>query len=149
MPRDEERIARVRRALEAERLDAVVCTLASNVLLVSGYWPVIGNAIAVATKDGLVAVLAPEDETRFVAEGWADTVGAFAGGSLDAIRSVIEIVERPFADVIRALGLGSARVGVEGAGAFDPSSYAARFSYGSSIEHLVRSASPDIEIRDA
>src|SRR6185312_8546158 len=37
-----ERLARVRDALGRAALDAVVCTLPTNVLLLSGYWPVVG-----------------------------------------------------------------------------------------------------------
>jgi hypothetical protein len=50
MIRDEDRTARLRDALAASALAAVLCTLRPNVLLVSGYWPVIGNAIAIATR---------------------------------------------------------------------------------------------------
>ena len=74
MVRDEERVARIQRALGAHRLDALVCTLPSNVRLATGYWPVIGSAIAIATREGAIAVLAPEDEARFAAESWADVV---------------------------------------------------------------------------
>src|SRR6185312_7502957 len=148
MARDSDRLARIRRALDAAGLDAIVCTLPSNVLLVSGYWPVIGDAVAVATRDGTVAVLAPEDEAALVEQGWADTSRTFPGGSLDALPHLVEVVERPLAELISALRLESATIGLEG-GSFDPSSYAATFRYGPAIDHLVRSASSRITIRDA
>ncbi len=53
--RDEERGRRIRDALEGLGLEAVVCSLPENVLLLSGYWPVVGDAIAVATREGQVA----------------------------------------------------------------------------------------------
>jgi Xaa-Pro aminopeptidase len=62
MTRGAERVARIEDALQDARLDALVCTLPANVLLLSGYWPVVGSAVAVATRDGPIAVLAPEDE---------------------------------------------------------------------------------------
>jgi len=46
---DRERIDRVRQALQHGGLDAVVCALPKNVLLLSGYWPAVGTSVAIAT----------------------------------------------------------------------------------------------------
>ena len=64
MLRDNDRVRRIQRVLSENNWDALVCTLPSNVLLLSGYWPVIGSAVAFFTRDGGVIVLAPEDEPR-------------------------------------------------------------------------------------
>ena len=58
MVRDEERAGRIRRVLTENKWDAVACTLPSNVLLLSGYWPVIGSAIAIFTRDEIQCVRA-------------------------------------------------------------------------------------------
>ena len=69
MTRDHDRIARIRRALETHGLDVVVCGLRANVLmLLSGYWPVIGSALAVATREGGVALIVPADEAELRVE---------------------------------------------------------------------------------
>ncbi len=57
--RDVERIKRIADALEQSHMDALVCALPINVLLLSGYWPVIGTAVAIITQGGFVHVLAP------------------------------------------------------------------------------------------
>ena len=62
MERDEERIERNRMAMKDEDLDALVCTLPMNVLLLSGFWPVIGTSAAIFTRDGKITLLVPEDE---------------------------------------------------------------------------------------
>jgi Xaa-Pro dipeptidase len=49
---DNERLERMRRAMEAERLDALVVRLPENVLLLSGYWPMIGAAVLVFPREG-------------------------------------------------------------------------------------------------
>ena len=43
MERDEERAERVQRELIDADIDAFICTLPMNVLLLSAYWPVIGS----------------------------------------------------------------------------------------------------------
>jgi hypothetical protein len=48
--RDEERVRRIQSALNGAGLHAVVCALPENVLLLSGYWPVVGDALALATR---------------------------------------------------------------------------------------------------
>src|SRR5438477_342865 len=64
--RDAERLERIQLALREARLDALVCALPSNVLLVSGYWPVVGTSVAVATRDGAVGLAVPDDEDDLV-----------------------------------------------------------------------------------
>ena len=84
--RDEERVARICDALRAENLDALVCALPSNVLLLSGYWPVIGSAIAIATRDGEIAVAAPEDENELARTRGPACSGPFR---LDRLRTCV------------------------------------------------------------
>ena len=48
--RDDIRVEAIRRSLDASDLDALVCALPNNVLLLSGYWPAVGTALAVATR---------------------------------------------------------------------------------------------------
>ena len=57
MARDTERIDRIAYALRGAKLDGLVCALPANVLLLSGYWPVVGVSIAIATADGAVVLL--------------------------------------------------------------------------------------------
>jgi Xaa-Pro aminopeptidase len=129
-------------------MDMIVCTHPSNVLLVSGYWPVIGNAIAVAARDGAIGVLAPADEAALAAEGWADISATFEPGSLRAITNTIAAVRRPLAALMTALGRHPSSVGFEGA-SFDASGYASSFIYGTSIRDLFRPLCPDAVFSDA
>jgi Xaa-Pro aminopeptidase len=46
-----ERLDRMRRAMESERLDAIVVRLPENVLLLSGYWPMIGASVLVFPRE--------------------------------------------------------------------------------------------------
>lgn len=42
--------------------------------MLSGDWPVVGNALALATRDGRTAGLAPHDQKELAEGGWADEV---------------------------------------------------------------------------
>jgi len=149
MVRDSERVSRIQRALETHGLDAIVCTLPSNVRLATGYWPVIGNAIAVATRAGVIAVLAPLDEEDLAADGWADVVRTFSSGSLDAVGGVLDSVRPHLQDLASAAGIrGRIRIGFEGA-SFDPSVYASGFAYGASLPALLSSTVSNAELADA
>ena len=135
--RDEERVARICDALRAENLDALVCTLPSNVLLLSGYWPVIGSAIAIATRDGEIAVAAPEDENELAANSWAGVLRTFQAGSLENLRTMVEVAVEAVEDLVAPLGLRSGlKLGWEGSSSFHPGGYASTLLYGASAHFI-------------
>ncbi|HZT41985.1 MAG TPA: Xaa-Pro peptidase family protein [Chthonomonadaceae bacterium] len=141
--RDKERVERIQQALKEAGWKAFICSLPMDVLMLSGYWPVVGNAIAVVTWEGRVSVLAPEDERDLVESGWADDVHTFQAGSLDAIEDLIEVVRRPLADLLNAAGLERGELGYEGGPASEPSSYAAMSYYGVTLPELIREVCPE------
>lgn len=136
-----ERIARTAAALEAAGLDALLCTRPENVLVVSGYWPVLGTAIAVATRGG-VAVLAPEDELDLAGRGWATDVRSYRPGSLSQLTQPVDAIRRPLAALLSDLGVSEGRLGFEDDPMFENSSYAAMFLYGSGIRNVLSAAAP-------
>ncbi len=78
MARDAVRIDSVQAFLREASLDAVVCSLPLNVLLLTGYWPVVGKSLAVAVRGGPTVLLVPEDERELAEGGGADEVRTFA-----------------------------------------------------------------------
>ncbi len=150
MERDEDRLTRIRHALDAQSLDAVVCTLPANVRMTTGYWPVIGNAVAVATSEGAVGLLAPEDEVEVASNSWADVFEPFTGGSLHTLASTADILRPLLAQLFTSAGVRrGASIGFEGAGSFDPSSYASMFVYGAGLPELLHSAAAGASFTDA
>lgn len=61
---DCERKKRIIDALRDSRFDAVACGSPSEVLLLTGYWPVMGASIAFFTAEGNVHLVLPEDEIK-------------------------------------------------------------------------------------
>jgi Xaa-Pro aminopeptidase len=142
MMRDTARIDRVRQALEGDGLDALLGTLPAHVLLLSGYWPVVGNALALAGRDGRTAVVAPSDEAELAEGGWADEVYTFQPASRDELKTLDEAVRGPLAEAARALGLGRGRIGCEHGPTSEPASYAAMSLYGAGVVELLHEALP-------
>ncbi|TAK22706.1 MAG: aminopeptidase P family protein [Chloroflexota bacterium] len=65
MPADTERFRRTREALQAAKLDAVVCRLAENVVLLSGYYPMVGASVVFFPAEGEPILLAPRFEQEY------------------------------------------------------------------------------------
>ena len=145
MERDSERLRRVVDSLREGGHDALVCSLPANVLMLTGYWPVIGNAVAVVTSEGRVSLLSPLDESDLTASGWADDVRTFEPGGLDELPNVGEAVVEPLTMLLDAIGLdnGGARVAFEGGSSIDPSSYVSMNIYGCAMRYLLAEALPN------
>jgi Xaa-Pro aminopeptidase len=148
--RDSERVQRVVDALREGGHDALVCALPANVLLLTGYWPVIGSAISLATSEGRVSLLAPADERDLAGAGWADELRTFELGGLEALRSVRESAAEPLGGLLRAAGLDTdgARIAFEGGSAIEPSSYVSMNVYGGAMRELIAQAAPRARLED-
>ena len=145
--RDPERTDRIRRSLAAHGLDALACALPGDVLMLSGYWPVVGTAVALANADGRVAVVAPTDEAGLAREAAAD-VYPFEPASLHELRTAGEAIRSPLADAARALGIDRRRVGHDAGAAFEPSPYAAMHVYGADLPAIRAAAMPGASLAD-
>ncbi|HZT95597.1 MAG TPA: Xaa-Pro peptidase family protein [Chloroflexota bacterium] len=135
-----ERIDRVRTAIRREGLDGIICQLPSNVLMLSGYWPVVGTAFAVATADGQVAVLAPEDERDLADAGWAAAVETYSPLSMNDLAGPAEHVRKPLSDLLERLRLTGGTVGFEDTTLFEEATYAASFVYGQMLLPTLQAA---------
>jgi Xaa-Pro aminopeptidase len=140
-----ERKESLRRALAEARLDALVCALPKNVLLLSGYWPVVGTGIAVALPDGGVRLCVPEDEEELARQGWPDHVQTFHPSSLDRITTAAEALKEHLSELLPSPTRGHARVGFEQGEDSEPSSYAAMHLYHCGLEQAFREAFPTVE----
>jgi Xaa-Pro aminopeptidase len=143
------RIARIREALREAKLDALVCTLPANVLMLSGYWPVVGSTVAVAAADGRIAVLTPEDERDVAIGGWADEVRTYQPGSLSKISSPVDAVREPLADLLRGLGVERGSIGYETGDAYEPASYVAMYLFGHATASLLGTAALEATLSSA
>jgi Xaa-Pro aminopeptidase len=144
--RDAERVDRIVRALERAGLDALVCALPSNVLLLSGYWPVVGTSIGVATREGSIGLAVPADESDLAAGGWADVTVQFEPGSLERLTPLIEVVTPQLKQVLSRLQASHGRLGFECGPMLEPSSYAGTNRYGAALQDILRQCCPRAEL---
>ena len=136
--RQVQRIAALRAALDASKLDGLICALPSNVLLLSGYWPVVGTAVALIGPADIVIVIAPRDEFDFAEAGWANEIIALESGGLEALPNITETLRAPLRSAIDRAHLRGGRIGVERDLRFEPFSYVATYRYGSSLCDVLR-----------
>jgi Xaa-Pro dipeptidase len=144
MKRDEERARRNTQALKNSGLDAFVCALPANVLLLAGYWPVIATSIALAMHDGRITLLVPEDELALAREGWADTVFGYRTGSLEELKNIAEIVSIELRKT--APDLDGKKLGFESSVASVPVPYAAVTIFGWAIPDVLIGAFPSAKL---
>lgn len=147
--RDAERVERIGQALRTAAMDALVCALPSNVLLLSGYWPVVGTSVAVATREGGIGLAIPADEYDLASVGWADAVERFTPGSLDALVPLTGAVTPAVARLLRRLGVGGARLGYEHGPMLEPSSYAGTNRYIVALRSLLSDCAPSASLVEA
>lgn len=109
---DTERLARVRGAMAQAELDALICRLPENVLMLSGYWPLAGRAVLLFPLVGKPVCIVPSvHEVEAQAALWeADCVaipfGRITSGDAQAVtRKALK------AAVVQS---GACRIGYEG-----------------------------------
>src|SRR5581483_5826361 len=149
MPRDEERMAKVKEGLAEAKLDALVCALPTNVLLLSGYWPIVGTSVVLVTRDGRVVLLAPEDEKEVAEAGGADEVQTFEPGSLKEWKTAADAVGPLLEKQLGKLGVDRARIGYERGPMHEPASYASMNLYGGALAEMLRHAAPAATLEPA
>lgn len=96
----ENRIERFSSELAKRGIDFAVCGLPRHVLLLTGYWPVLGLSLAVVSRSGRVAVIAPKDEEKFLSHLGGIDVCLFETSSIERKISVEEAIETPLSHVI-------------------------------------------------
>lgn len=143
---DPERHSRVIALLREERLDALICAAPTQVLLLTGYWLVIGSSIAIFTMEGEVRVLLPEDEHEIAAHSSNAILTDFKPKQLHIVKTPKEAIEKTLAHLCRKLSITQARVGMELEPDLQPVSYAVTACYRSTLHDLLHEESPKLTI---
>lgn len=149
MTRDDIRIEAIQRALAEAGLDALVCALPDNALLLSGYWPAHGNSLAIATREGRAVLIAPNDEMEMAERALADEVRRYHPASLEMIRPAADTLWLMLREAAVDLSIERGRIGYERGPSSVPVSCASMSLHGASVIDLLRRSLPEARLRPA
>ncbi|MBN1909621.1 MAG: aminopeptidase P family protein [Pirellulales bacterium] len=111
---DQERIGRLRRAMRAAKLDALVLRLPENLVMAMGVWPMNGYSHGLFTADeGPVLLIAPSCENEEMDGAWVREIEWFVWPRLD-MDDPAEVLQRALRQAAKAHRLNRARIGYEG-----------------------------------
>ncbi|MFP5237381.1 MAG: M24 family metallopeptidase [Acidobacteriota bacterium] len=148
MAEDPVRRRRLADALAGAGLDALICASPTQILLLSGYWPVMGASVAVFARDGDVRVIVPEDEMEIASKTSAAKLVPYKPARLDELITPIEALAQPLGSVLREMKLTNATVGADAREEMQPSTYAASLRFNCAIIELVSSVAPQVKLAD-
>jgi len=137
-------------ALDQENPAALVCFAPEDVLLVSGYWPVMGASVALLTREDELHIVVPEDELQ-LAESTAKKAHflPYKPETLDQISTATEALEKTIAGLAERLSLRGGRLGVLLADSAQPQSYLSTNHFNAAMAPTLRRAFPDVSLVDA
>ncbi|MCL6629119.1 MAG: Xaa-Pro peptidase family protein [Armatimonadetes bacterium] len=117
------RIERLTSLLSQAEYDALVCRLPHNVLMLSGYFPVLAQSIAVFLPDGHGTIIVPESELFFAKDGWFRDIRTFVPTTLDYVLSPTNVATPILAEVCCENGISFGVIGIERKAASVPATY--------------------------
>lgn len=98
---------------------ALVCRLPQNVVMLTGYQPILGNSFCIVTLNNAqeveIRLAVPKDEEDLVPKGTAVEVITFSEETMDSIGNTIQAVREPLAELLRSAHVNeNAVIGYEG-----------------------------------
>lgn len=118
---NKQRAEHIRELFVRDGYHALVCRIPQNVLMLTGYQPILGNSFCVvslnAAKEVEVRLAIPADEQDLVPPGVAVEVKTFTEETERFISNTIEAVRVPLGELLRSTGLQRSAlvIGYEGA----------------------------------
>ncbi|HEY5331314.1 MAG TPA: Xaa-Pro peptidase family protein [Acidobacteriaceae bacterium] len=146
MARDSDRHANTLNAMEAAGLESLVCFSPAHVLLLSGYWPVMGSSVAVFTRNGEVIVLLPEDELDLAKATTEAELIAYRPVTLQRLDRPAEALVAPLRALSKRLKMAGGSVGTASHDYTQPSPYPATHHFHHTTTHLAQELCPDATI---
>jgi Xaa-Pro aminopeptidase len=102
-----------------EDFHAIICRLPQNVVMLTGYQPILGNTFCIVTlndaREVEIRLALPKDEEDLVPQGTAVEMRTYSEETMDYIGNTIEAVREPLAALLRSAKLReNAMIGYEG-----------------------------------
>ncbi len=144
---DPERTKRVIEVLVQSHLDAIICSSPSAVLLLTGYWPVMGASVVVFTEEGEVHVVLPEDEVELAKCTSGASLTPYHPSTLADLTSPIDALANPLGLIMTKLGVCKAAIGIQVDQGMQPASYASSVQFRSSLVGLLQRLAPEAKFK--
>ncbi len=138
----------IRSAMAGKGLDALVCALPMHVLMLTGYWPIMANSIAIFTARE-VELIVPADEVENARAYTSIPLHAFEPAALDRLVNPVHAVTEPLIARLRALGLEHACIGHESEQFLQPASYLTMNLYNSALAQCIEKVFPEVKLQSA
>jgi Xaa-Pro dipeptidase len=146
---NEERLEQTRAAMADQRLDALVSRLPENLVMLSGHWPLCGDAFLVFPREGQATCIVPDtQEEEAGSELWSARILVYGHGRVDSDDQSASIRK-----LLRSLGQtqGWKRIGVEASpeSVALPGNTAEPRTQGEASRAMIADSFPGAEIVDA
>ncbi len=146
---DAQRRAAIVKALQESPLQAVASVSPQEVLLLTGYWPVMGASLALVTRDGDVCAVVPEDELDVAGATSNANLTAYQPHSLDNLKKCSEALIEPLQRLAARLHLSSDQIGTDLRDSLQPASYQATNHFRASIPQIFGTVLPGVAVVSA
>jgi Xaa-Pro aminopeptidase len=140
---DLERRERIREALTDFRLDGLVCVSQTDILLLTGYWPVMGASVVVFPTSQQVQVVLPEDEMEIASHSTSAHLIPYQPASLDNLSTPLEKLSPVLKSALAGVHLDKARLGIRRGLCMQPASYSSSLQLGQALESFLAKVAPD------
>lgn len=139
---DTERHSRTIATLSVSPYDALICASATEVLLLTGYWPVMAARVVIFSSSGQVQVIVPEDEVELAGKTSSAEIVPYKPADLHTLENPIDLLKEPLSNALKRLP-GKARIGIQSALGVQPASYAVSTIFRSSLAELLVELRPE------
>lgn len=146
---DDRRRAAIVAAIHKARLQALVTFSPGEVLLLSGYCPVMGASLAIVTGEGQLYVILPEDEVELARATSNAVLIPYQPNSLHRLNKTSEALRAPVAELSRQLHLIRGEIGTSSDDSMEANSYQSTNHFRRSIWPLLTRAFPECGVAPA
>lgn len=149
MPIDPERRASLVAAMQASQLQALASISPPEVLLLTGYWPVMGASLAIVTQEGEALAIVPEDEADLALATSDANITTYRPHDLDRLTKSSEALLEPLQQLAAHLHMAAGQIGTDSAESVQAASYQSSSHFRGSLAPLLQAAFPGASVVSA
>ena len=112
MKNDVQRCDLLKSAMEQAQLTGLLCCSPTDVLMLTGYWPVMGASLAFALADGTVCAIVPKDEFELASATSDARIVTYEPETLHRLTSPAESIVDPLRQLLNEISLAKGSIGL-------------------------------------